>query len=473
MPNKMKNKQSLVGRACCVQQVWLLFLLLALCTPASAQAEVGADWASCAGAGTEVSHVQQNEKQAVGHNVPNLQQRTFCAAASAQEKDTEQLIQQGRQAFEAGQAEQAGLVFERILLEQPWRLGVWLDYALTLQEIGDNDSARAIYQSLLQQNPPAYLVSKLKQQIQLISQPVVEWQYGGAITLVDGYDSNLNRAPLTNTLTLTLPGGVLMPLPLTSASQASAGTSRLMRLDWQAARQGAANSDWLLQAALNARQAPGNSNQNYLQSGVGLSHRWVGASTQEYRAVLAVQDLQYGGTDMQRALRAGLYRMQHWHTNAEVACATSYGAEWEMFSYPSGSELNGQYLGIAADLGCKQNPVWQLLLRAGVDKAESRRPGGDQQSIDLRGQLGGNLGTGKWLALGELTLLHDTGGYSPLLDNNAVRDIRHLLLKLEYQHPLGRRLHAVASSEIFRQSSNLPLFTLRGNAAWLGVRYLF
>lgn len=415
-----------VAWARCAQRVWLIFLLLTLCVPASARAE-----------------------------------------------DTEQLIRQGEQALEAGQAEQAGLIFERILLEQPWRLGVWLDYALSLQQIGDNDSARAIYQSLLQQNPPAYLVPKIKQQIQLISQPVAEWQYGGSITLLDGHDSNLNRAPLTNTLTLTLPGGVLAPLPLSSASQASAGTSRLMHLDWQAARQGSTNSDWLLQAALNTRQAPGNDNQNYLQSGIGLSHRWIGTSAREYRAVLAAQDLQYGGIDVQQILRAGFYRVQPWQTSAKTACSGSYGAEWEKLAYPFSGELDGQYFGIAADLSCKQNPVWQLLLRTGLDKAESQRPGGDQQSIDLRGQLGGNLGTGEWLALSELILLHDTSGYSPLLDNNAVRSIGHLLFKLEYQRPLGRRLYAVVSTESFRQKSNLSLFSLRGSAAWLGVRYQF
>ena len=409
------------------QVLWLIFLLLAPCTPAFAQAE-----------------------------------------------DTEQLIQQGKQAFKAGHTEQAGLIFERILLEQPWRQGVWLDYALCLQQLGDNDSARAIFKSVLAQNPPEHLVPWLKQQIQSISRPIEDWQYSGAVTLLDGHDNNLNRAPLTNYLTLTLPLGGLAVLPLSSSSQANAGASQLMHLDWQAVRQSATNGDWLVQATLNTRQTPGNDGQGYLQSGIGLSHNWIAPSAQEYRTVLTVQDLQYGGIDLQRTLRTGLYQVQHWQKpNAKTACTSSYGAEWELISYPSSSELNGQYLGIAADLGCKQSPAWHLLLRTGIDMAQSSRPGADQQSIDLRGQLGDYLGAGRWLALGELTLLHDTSGYSPLLDNNAVRNIQNLLLKLEYQHPLGPKLQAVVSTEIFRQSSNLPLFTLSGKAAWLGARYLF
>lgn len=87
--------------------------------------------------------------------------------------------------------------------------------------------------------------------------------------------------------------------------------------------------------------------------------------------------------------------------------------------------------------------------------------------------MGDQLGAGRWLALIELNQMHDTGGYSPLLDNNATRSLRHWLIKLEYQHPLGSGLHALVSAEAFWQSSNLPLFTLGGRAAWLGVRYLF
>lgn len=396
----------------------------------------------------------------------------LAPCASARAEDTEQLIQQGRQVLEAGQAEQAGLIFERILLEQPWRLGVWLDYALSLQQLGDNDSARAIYQSLLRQDPPEHLAPWLRRQIQITTPPRADWQHAGTITLLAGYDGNLNRAPASSSLTLTLPSGALV-LPLTDASRASAGPSHLMRLDWQAARQETARGDWLLQATLNARMAPGANGQDYLQSGVGLMRRWAGAPGGEYHAILSAQNLQYNGNDLQHALRAGLYRGQPWRPETQAGCSSSHGAEWERLAYPSAGELDGQYLGIAAGLGCKQGINWQLLLRAGLDQAEQQRPGSDQQRINLRGQVDGPLGAGQWIALSELTLLRDSSGYSPLLENNATRHIRHWLLKVEYQHPLGAGLHALASAETFSQDSNLPLFTLRGSAGWLGIRYRF
>lgn len=444
---KMKNKPS--GMTYLAYCALIFILLLAPCTESvSAEDPAAADWTRCA---------EQND----------------CAAAFASAAGTEQLILKGRQAFEAGQPEQAGIIFERILLEQPWRLGVWLDYALSLQQMGNNDSARAIYQSLLKQNPPEHLVPWLKKQIQIMSPQSEDWQYAGAITLLTGHDSNLNRAPAASTLTLTMPSGTLLVLPLSGVSRASAGASQLARFDWQALRQGATAGDWLLQAAFNTRLSPDISGQNYLQSSIGLAHSWTSASSDNYHAILTAQNLRYNGQDIQRTLRAGLYQWQHGQTVGQADCSVSYGAEWEMLAYPSVTELNGQYFGVAADLGCKTDIAWQLLLRAGIDQAEHQRPGGDQQRAELRGQLGDRLGAGKWLALTELTWLRDKDGYNPLLDNNATRDIRHWLVKLEYQHPIGAGLHAVASAETFRQYSNLPLFAMRGKAAWIGVRYLF
>lgn len=397
----------------------------------------------------------------------------LCTGAFADEADTEELlIEQGRQALKAGQSEQAGLIFERILLDQPWRLGVWLDYALSLQQAGDKESARAIYQSLLGKNPPEYLIPWLKLQVKTGAPPATDWHYAGAVTWLAGYDSNLNHAQAASTLALTLPSGTLV-LPLAEAARASAGSSQFVSLDWQAARPDESGGNWLLQAGLNTRLAPGNSSQNYQQASLGVSRSWTGDAAQEYRGILAAQNLQYGGIDIQRTLRAGLYQGKHWKTAAESVCSISHGVEWEKFDYPSAGELNGQYLGITGGVGCKQNLDWLLALSAGVNQGDNLRPGGRQQQIELHAELGGRMGQGSWLAVTELTQLHDSTGYSPLLDNNATRSIIQDLLRLEYQYPLGARWQALASAEVFRQNSNLPLFALSGRAAWLGVRWLF
>ncbi len=394
----------------------------------------------------------------------------LCTDAYADEAGTESLIKQGEQALKAGKPEQAELIFERILMDQPWRLGVWLDYALSLQQTGDNDSARAIYQSLLEKNPPEYLVPWLKQQVKAGAPLTADWHYAGAVTLLSGYDSNLNHAQAAGTLALTLPSGTLV-LPLTRAAQAVAGASQFVNMDWQAAHPDD-EGNWLVQAGFNSRLAPGNSDQNYQQSSLGLSRSWTGDAAQEYRGVVAAQNLEYGGIDIQRTMRAGLYQGKHWQRQESV-CSISHGVEWEKFDYPTATELNGQYIGLAGELGCRQSLDWMLMLSAGVNRGDSLRPGGQQRQVELHAELGGQAGKGSWLAVTELTGLRDSTGYSPLLDNNATRGILQGMLRLEYRYPLAARLQGIASTEVFRQYSNLQLFALNGSAAWLGIRWLF
>ncbi len=357
------------------------------------------------------------------------------------------------------------MVFERVLMDQPWRLGVWLDYALSLEQTGDTASARAIYRSLLEKNPPQYLVPWLKKKAEEQPLPLLGWKYAGSLTLLTGHDSNLNHAQASSTLLLTLPAGAQV-LPVTRAAQAISGPSQFANLDWQAAYGG-----WQVGAGINSRIAPGNSDQNYQQASLGASRSFTGDGGREYRGVMAYQNLQYGGVDLQRSLRGGLYRDVDWRKDA--GCSASRGVEWQRFDYPTATELNGQYMGLAGEIGCRGNVDWMLMLSGGVNLGDGQRPGGNQKQVEIHGEIGGSAGRGNWLAVADVTGLRDNSGYSPLLENDATRGVLQGLARLEYRYPLGVRLQGIASLEVFRQSSNLQLFALDGSAAWLGLRWLF
>ena len=393
----------------------------------------------------------------------------FSAIASPFQ-DPDELIAQGQQALAAGQSAQAALIFERVILDQPWRLGVWMDYALALQMAGDAESAQAIYRQLLTQNPPEDLRLWLRQQVQKELPPVASWVSAGTLTLLAGQDSNLNRAPAADSLALTYPFGSII-LPLADNARAKAGAASLLNVNWEATRQTASGSGWSIQAGLGSRVAPGTPGQSYVQPSLGLMRRWNGAAA-ETLATLAFQQLQYGGQDLQRVLQAGIYHGQPWRTG-QPNCSLLYGAEWKLLTYPSVSIINGQYFGVAASLGCAQETGWNLLAHAGIDRAEDQRPGGDQQQIDLRAQIYARMGRGQWQAEASVAHLRDTSGYSPLLNDNGVRDIWRNSLSLEYAHPMNERLQGLVRAETYRQNSSLSLFDTHGNAAWMGVRYGF
>ncbi len=388
-----------------------------------------------------------------------------CSACAHAEQDADSLISEGEADLRAGRPRQAGTLFERVLMDQPWRLGVWLDYALSLEQTGDVASSRAIYRSLLEKNPPQYLVPWLKKRADEQPLPLLGWKYAGSLTLLTGYDSNLNHAQASSTLLLTLPAGPQV-LPVTRAAQAIGGPSQFANLDWQAAYGG-----WQVGASVNSRIAPGNSDQNYQQANLGASRSFTGDGGREYRGVMAFQNLQYGGVDLQRSLRGGLYQGVDWERGA--GCSASRGVEWQRFDYPTATELNGQYFGLAGQIGCRGDIDWTLMLSGGVNLGDGQRPGGNQKQIEVHGEIGGSAGRGNWLAVADVTRLWDSSGYSPLLESDATRGVLQGLARLEYRYPLGDRLQGMASLEVFRQSSNLQLFALEGSAAWLGLRWLF
>lgn len=393
-----------------------------------------------------------------------------AAAAPLQDREVEQLIGQGQQAMTAGQPGEAAVIFERIVMEQPWRLGVWLDYALALEQSGEPEAARAIYRRLVDENPPEHLRPWLQQRLQEDT-PESGWRTAGQLALHAGYDSNLNRAPAVDSLVLTLPAGPAI-LPLADSARASGGAAGLLSAAWMAAPRAGEGEDWLVQAALNARLAPEVAGQDYIQFMGGVMRRWSQPDEQEWLGAVSLRHLRYGGVDMQRTLRTGLYRGRLWDRDGE-SCTGHLGAEWEMNTYPIARLLDGNYLGLAADIGCARQASWQMQLRAGMDKAEHARAGGDQWQLEWRGQLGGKLGKAGWTLEAGYRHQRDTRGYSRLLANNAVRAISTATLRGEIGYPLTQGWQGLLSLESFRQDSNLDLFRVGGETGWLGLRRSF
>lgn len=392
------------------------------------------------------------------------------AVRTALADEIDQQLQQARQDLQAGRAEQAALIFEGILLQQPWRLEVWVDYALALRQTGDQVSVRAILRNLRQQNPPPALQVWLDQQLSLVEPTANPWQWGGSIDWQVGHDSNLNRAPTASALTLTLPTG-LVSLPLAMASRSRPGDAGLLRLDWLASHQDEA-AGWGLQASLNARQVSAQPGQNYLQIGAGVTRQWRD-ETGGYQWVVAGQNLQYGGVDVQRSGRLGLYRnfaLLNW---AGSNCEPTSGIELEHLAYPATPVLDANYLGGTFSMGCGQQTRWQNLLRIGLEKAEHLRPGGDQQRLEWQGRVDGAGGRGNWQIHTELGWQADQSGYSAWLNYNAPRRITRSVLRLTYRYPLAVGIEAHLSAETFAQRSNLALFSLHGDAVWLGCGWAF
>lgn len=391
-------------------------------------------------------------------------------AAAEQQEDTEALIREGQQALADGKPAQSALIFERVVLEQPWRLGVWMDYALALQLSGDADSARIIYQQLLTRDPPEYLRKWLQRQVQADLRNGERWRTGGNLRLQFGHDSNINRATGADSLGLTYPFG-LVELKLADSARARSASAFWLGADWEAGRAADDGGSWSIRAIFDARIVPEMNDQNALQPNLGITRQWR-QDTRETLLNIAWQQLNYGGMALQNQLRVGLYRGQPWSA-AHGECTLLYGAEWKIFRHPASAEIDGDYLGGAINLGCINGSSWNLLAHAGIDHPRNARPGYRQYQMDINLQHTHPLGKGHLLTGGGAAIIRDTRGYSELLENNSVRTLRRGNLNIEYTHPLTATTQGAIRLESYSQRSNIALFDNAGHAIWFTLRRTF
>jgi hypothetical protein len=134
--------------------------------------------------------------------------------------------------------------------------------------------------------------------------------------------------------------------------------------------------------------------------------------------------------------------------------------------------LEGQFYALGIGAACQLGPSrLTVIARAGEDYAQRNRPGGDQRLADLRLMWVGPFRNGSVLADLIVSAQRDSSGYSPLLENNAVRSVDRVSLHLEYAHPLSAVWSLVATYDVTVQRSNLQLFDVSGRAVYLGVRW--
>lgn len=392
---------------------------------------------------------------------------------------------------------------ERALLHDPDLPGAQLDLAQALAAEGDTASARS-FLTAMRQRPdlPLPIGSAVDRQIELLSIPrrvagalTGGWQSRWQFSALGGADSNLNNAPSTSEITLTLPGQGKVTLPLDVASQARGGGALLGVMQWQGLR-AKGDSLWVLQAELRRRQTS-QAATTYQQSDVAATWLQAPGAPRQWVARLATGHLAYGGSSLLHATRATL---QHqWEARGRngladrwadqlAGCRPAGTLELEHRRYPSTPGLDGVYQGVGVGWLCRRSGLdeaaeggadltantafYSVQARLGKDRPlRDARPGGAYRRAEIRAQwegplfAKGRIGT-QWTATRQI----DGQAYSVLLGNVARSTLRHVL-QLEASWPIGENLSLVGNAEVARQSSNLPVFETRQRSLYVGLRW--
>ena len=163
------------------------------------------------------------------------------------------------------------------------------------------------------------------------------------------------------------------------------------------------------------------------------------------------------------------------------SCIYRAGLEGERRTYTQDNTQNGFYGSVLTSLVCLQGDnLYQWGIQTGRDWASTLRAGGDQTRLDLKAlwerQWQFARTSAEWMMSG----LQDASPYSKLLGGVTRTTLRQnarftLTKRLEYSSRGASwgSLYSVTSFEIFRHTSNLELFDIKGESFYTGLRYEF
>lgn len=382
-----------------------------------------------------------------------------------------------------GDPAQALVWLERSLMLDPGNLGARADHALALADLGLPEALRELSAALAHRSDlPEALRDRLYPAERRRSYALRGSRLGGPapprqgmlaeLTLTSGYETNLDRAPRLTELTLTFPDGPVV-LPVTSVPRSGAALLGLASVQGAyAATQGTVLRSGL---SLLARGAPAHNETDWHQL------QWASQAELQasgWRGLMEFAISWVGGPLVEP------YRLQRWSLAGERYfgnCRARVAIETEDRNQELTLNLNSQTSAWLASWQCPLPLLpgwrWSLAHRHGDDRPESMdRPGG-RQALRANGlRLEGRLGRSTRLdASLSLSSLHDSTGYSPLLDDNAVRQLQLRQFWIEVAHRLGdmgpAQTEALLQWQDSRQRSNLGPFAYRAASVYGGLRW--
>lgn len=399
----------------------------------------------------------------------------------------DQLYPLALRALAANQPELARQALERVVSLQPHFAGAWLDLAIATYRSGDAAAAVEHLEYLRSQfTLPPVLAAQVAQWLSLWqSAPSAAappgWQ--GEIQLGAGYDGNANTGLTRLQIPLSLPSGdtlfdvdkAYQPrtdrfalFALTLAGPAwSLGPGRLNPVLLLRSKQLAQESDFStfdLQPGLVYQQP----------AGQGAD---AGTPAGNWQANLLAQHYRLGGQTLFNGLRLALLRNQPWHI-----CLGTGGTEIDARRHQRIPTLGGTLYSVSAGLSCPlpshsdsaPKATLGATLKLGAEQAREGRAGGNNRSAELIVRYEQPLSATQSLqATWQIARTADQAGYSPLLENNAPRQLQRQTLSVGLRQTLTPAWEARLNFEYFQQRANLALFEQQGSLLMLSLGWRF
>ncbi len=355
---------------------------------------------------------------------------------------------------------------ERALLLEPENGAAQIDYAQALYLQGELFAALEINKALLQREDlPGKLQSIILQRQQ--SWQALTTEGSTTLDILAGYDNNLNGAPDSGQLTLTLSGEPVVLL-LNEEFKPESGPYLNFRLGSRYRQLAPSHQhNWL--AEVRGRQSE-DSESDLLQVDGRYAFIKPGRR-QSWQLNTGISHLQFGGSSLYTGadVSARVQRASSWGCQPYYRLATQYQV------FHNQRQLNALESKAGAGLNCPVNSSWgnhqfstelSFLSNIAID---SGRPGGDRDGWQASVDWQINLPVGAFHSqLGHIQL-DDTETYSPLLANGAERWLRRSYVLLQYRRPLFENTTLLVNMFHQHQRSNLELFRTIDSTLEIGI----
>lgn len=373
----------------------------------------------------------------------------------------------GAAQLNTGQLPAALEALERALLLDPNNGAARIDYAQGLYAAGQLFAALELNQTLLaREDLPPELVSMLQARQQAWQDQRRSRRFD--LEVAAGYDDNLNGAPSRSDFTLTLAGQPI-PLTLDPEYQPVSGAYANVKLG-AAFRKLSPRLTHDVQLAVRHR-ASEYSASNLLQFD-GRYALAIPLRRYQWDLSAGASHLQFGGSPLYSVSEA---RARLRATGDGCRPDLELAAQHQL--YHGQSVMSGLESSASVGMECLRDGGRQLFgIEAGALRnaaLDANRPGGNRH--------GWQLSLVWLLQFSQSTLstqysyasLQDAKGYSPLLDNGAVRQVNNRFFRVRYSRFLQPDLAFVVNLSHQGQGSNIRPFENRGTALDLGLNLSF
>ena len=362
----------------------------------------------------------------------------------ATENEIQHLLSQTQQLIQQQNYQAAADILERILMLAP-----------------DTEGAAVAYQQVLQ------LMALQHESHQPTMEPPPKWNIQALLGAKIGGGNNLNRGPAYQQDILELAKNQLPQAGYGIASYGQLQANTLLN----------PRTLLTLQSQFQHRSTNRSNFTDYIDLNGGFSVQHALANQDAISIATYADFIRYdNGSQFYAVDIQSRYRWRRSPT-----CQPQIGIDLQWQHQLNNKVFDQVYTGLHTSLHCQfSSGVYSLQLGAGSDWALHNNPGGNQTQLNVQlvhtKQINWLIAQSNLNTYFSFDYQQDQSGYSPILENNAIRRLHRLNLGAQYRWPISRRYgywFGVVNIAWQRQYSNIQLFEFNSLESWIGIEVIW